>query len=112
MKYKPTTNTTITRNIAEIEKEIGNIYETVAVISKRANQISSDIKEELTSKLAEFTTPSDTLEEVHENREQIEMSRHFERQPKATLIAIQEFLDGNIYHRKPEPEAAPEVKKA
>ena len=107
MKYKSETNTTVTRNIAEIEKKVGNIYETVAIISKRANQISTEVKEELTGKLSEFSNQSDNLEEVFENREQIEMSKHYERLPKPTLIAIQEFIEGNVYYRNPAKDTPP-----
>lgn len=105
MKYKASTNTTITRNTEEIEKKIGNIYETVAVIAKRANQISSEVREELSGKLSEFTSSTDNLEEVFENREQIELSKHYEKMPKPTLYAIEEFMEGNVYFRKPTPEA-------
>ena len=78
----------ITRNMAEFAKETGNVYESVAIISKRANQISVKLKEELNSKLAEFATTVDNLEEVFENREQIEISKYYERLPKPTILAI------------------------
>ena len=113
MKYKSTTNTTITRDLSTLEKKIGNIYETVSVIAKRANQISIEVKEELTGKLSEFSTQTDNLEEVFENREQIEVSRHYERMPKPTLIAIQEYMDGNVYFRNPvkETDSTTDAKK-
>lgn len=106
MDYKKTKapTTTVTRNLNEIDNVTGNIYETVAIISKRANQIGSELKEELNRKLEEFASYTDNLEEVFENREQIEISRFYERLPKPTLIAVQEFQDDQIYYRKPETE--------
>jgi DNA-directed RNA polymerase subunit K/omega len=106
MDYKKTKapTTTVTRNLNEIDNVTGNIYETVAIISKRANQIGSELKEELNRKLEEFASYTDNLEEVFENREQIEISRFYERLPKPTLIAIQEFQDDQVYYRKPETE--------
>ena len=94
----------ITRNMADFANETGNVYESVAIISKRANQISVKIKEELNSKLAEFATTVDNLEEIFENREQIEISKHYERMPKPTLIAVDEFLNDKIYYRNPAKE--------
>jgi DNA-directed RNA polymerase subunit K/omega len=82
-------------------KDTGNIYETVVIISKRANQISADMKHDLDKKLQEFASYSDNLEEVFENREQIEISRYYEKLPKSTLIAIKEFEDGDIYWKNP-----------
>ena len=102
MDYKKTkapTNT-VTRDIMNLCEETGNIYESVAIIGKRANQISADIKQELNQKLQEFATSNDSLEEIFENREQIEISRYYERMPKATLIAIEEFEEGRVHHRK------------
>lgn len=81
-------------------KPTGNIYETVMIIAKRANQISANIKQELSQKLEEFSNYADTLEETFENREQIEISKHYERLPKPTLVAIEEFRNGEIYYRK------------
>ena len=106
MDYKKTKApaTTITRNLNEIDNVTGNIYEAVAIISKRSNQIGSELKEELNRKLEEFASYTDNLEEVFENREQIEISRFYERLPKPTLIAVQEFMDDQIYYRKPEAE--------
>ncbi len=92
----------VTRNMADFAEQTGNVYMSVSVISKRANQISVKLKEELNSKLAEFATTVDNLEEVFENREQIEISKYYERMPKATSLAIEEFLEGNVYLRKPE----------
>ena len=92
-------NTTETKNIKEMANRTGNMYEAVAIMSKRAVQINKDIKEELLSKLAEFATPSESIEEIFENSEQIEVSKFYERLPKGTLIAVQEFLEENIYHR-------------
>jgi DNA-directed RNA polymerase subunit K/omega len=92
---------TVTRDLQELWKDTGNIYETVAIIAKRANQISVEIKQDLSKKLAEFASYNDSLEEVFENREQIEISRYYEKLPKPTLLATQEYLEGNIYWRDP-----------
>ena len=94
----------VTRNMADFAKETGNVYESVAIISKRANQISVKIKEELNSKLAEFATTVDNLEEVFENREQIEISKYYERLPKATNLAVEEFLEGKVFYRMPDED--------
>lgn len=94
----------ITRNVADLAKETGNVYESISIISKRANQISVKIKEELNSKLAEFATTVDNLEEVFENREQIEISKYYERLPKPTNLAIEEFLEGKVMFRMPDAE--------
>ena len=99
--YKSSTNTTVTRDLVNFEEKTGNIYETLVILAKRANHISAEMKEELNEKLAEFASLTDNLEEVFENREQIEISKHYERLPKASLVSIQEFLDGKIYHRNP-----------
>lgn len=94
----------VTRNVADFAKETGNVYESVAIISKRANQISVKLKEELNSKLAEFATTVDNLEEVFENREQIEISKYYERLPKPTNLAVEEFLEGKVMFRMPDEE--------
>ena len=96
----------VTRNIMDLSDETGNIYETVAIIAKRANQISAEIKQDLSKKLAEFASYNDSLEEVFENREQIEISRYYEKLPKPTLLATEEFVEGNIYWRDPSKDAA------
>ncbi|MFA6923155.1 MAG: DNA-directed RNA polymerase subunit omega [Bacteroidales bacterium] len=96
--------TTITRNTKDFGKSSDNFYETVVIISKRANQIASELKEELNSKLEEFSSTTDNLEEIFENREQIEISRFYEHLPKPASIAIREFADGKIYHRNPNNE--------
>ncbi|MFM2016517.1 MAG: hypothetical protein RL007_173 [Bacteroidota bacterium] len=96
--------TTVTRDLRKMDTETGNVYESVAIISKRANQISAELKEELTGKLNEFASHTDNLEEVFENREQIEISKFYERLPKPVNIAIQEFTDGKVYHRNPAKE--------
>jgi len=93
--------TTITRDLDKLEAKTGNIYETVIIVSKRANQISVETKQELNRKLEEFAYYTDNLEEVFENREQIEISKFYERLPKASLIALQEFVDDEIYFRNP-----------
>ena len=87
---------TVTRDVVELWNETNNIYESVAIIAKRANQISIEIKQDLSKKLAEFASYSDSLEEVFENREQIEISRYYEKLPKPTLLATQELLDNNV----------------
>lgn len=97
---------TITRDVMNLCEETGNIYESVVIISKRANQISADIKQELSKKLSEFASTQDNLDEVFENREQIEISRYYEKLPKPTLMATQEFIDGKIYFRNPSKEAS------
>ena len=110
MDYKKTNapTNTVTRDIMNLCKDTENIYETIAIIGKRANQISSDIKQELSKKLQEFASSTDNLDEVFENREQIEISRFYEKMPKPSLIATQEFIDGKIYYRNPAAEAAME----
>ncbi len=97
--------TTITRDIEEVSQNTGNIYEALAVVSKRADQISVSIREELTAKLEEFATHTDNLEEIFENREQIEISKFYERIPKPTAIAMEEYLEGGVYYRNPERSA-------
>ena len=103
MDYKKSKapSNTVTRDILDLSKETGNIYESVAIIAKRANQVSVEIKEDLSKKLAEFASYNDSLEEVFENREQIEISRYYEKLPKPTLLATQEFLEGKVYWRDP-----------
>ena len=96
---------TVTRNVMDLCDETGNIYETVAIIAKRANQIAVQIKEDLSKKLAEFASYNDSLEEVFENREQIDISRYYEKLPKPTLLATQEFVEGKVYWRDPQKDA-------
>ena len=93
---------TITRNLADFAAPTGNVYESVMIIAKRSNQIAADIKQELNHKLEEFSNYADTLEETFENREQIEISKYYERLPKPVLIATKDFQDGKIYYRKAE----------
>ncbi len=106
MDYKKTNapSTTVTRNMIELSDKTGNIYESIAIIGKRANQISVEMKNELSKKLQEFASYNDNLEEVFENREQIEISRFYEKLPKPTLIATQEFVEDKIYYRNPAKE--------
>ena len=101
MDYKKTNAdlTTTTRDLRNLDTTTGNLYESIAIISKRANQISAEMKEELTNKLAEFASHTDNLEEIFENREQIEISKYYERLPKPSLIAINEFMENKIYYR-------------
>ena len=91
----------ISRDLRLIEEKSANIYESIAIISKRANQLSAIQKEELHSKLAEFAPSTDNLEEVFENREQIEISTYYERLPKTTIVAIEEFTNGKVFFRNP-----------
>ena len=98
-------SSTVTRDLRELDVRTDNIYESLVIMSKRANQISNNIKEELHQKLSEFASANDNLEEVFENREQIEISKHYERMPKPTLVAVQEFLENKIYYRNPSKEA-------
>jgi DNA-directed RNA polymerase subunit K/omega len=106
MSYKNNNaeRSTITRDTIKLEENTGNIYESIVQISKRANQISVEMKEELTNKLQEFASSTDNLEEIFENREQIEISKHYEKMAKPVAMAIQEMLDDQIYIRKPEQE--------
>ncbi len=108
MDYRKTNapGSTITRDCKDYDQETGNIYESVMVISKRANQISVELKQELNKKLEEFASYTDNLEEVFENREQIEISKFYERLPKPTLIALQEFTEDKVYHRNPDKQPA------
>lgn len=110
MDYKKSKSpvNTVTRDVVELWKGTNNIYESVAIIAKRANHISIEIKQDLSKKLAEFASYSDSLEEVFENREQIEISRYYEKLPKPVLLATQEFLDGNIYWRDPSKDGVEE----
>lgn len=101
---KKRTNTTITRNTADFCQMTDNIYETVAMLTKRANQISIDMKKELHRKIEEFAQNNDTMEEIYENREQIEIVRRFEQMPKPVLVATDEYLEHNIYYRNPAKE--------
>ena len=97
-----TTNTAETKNLTDIKNKTGNLYESIAIIAKRANQINITLKEELHNKLEEFASHTDSLEEIHENKEQIEISRAYERMPNPSLLATQEFMEEKIYHRKNE----------
>ena len=90
---------TVTRRLVDLDRETGNIYESINIIARRANQISAELKAELNKKLSDFSSPSDTMEETFENREQIEISRYYERLPKPAIIATEEFLDNEIYFR-------------
>ena len=96
---KKLVSNTITRDLSELAKPTGNIYESVVVLSKRANQISIAEKKELMKKLEDFKNDRDTMEEVFENREQIEISRYYERQPKPSLVAISEFQNDEVFFR-------------
>ena len=89
-----------TKELNVIKRKTGNVYESIAIIAKRANQINISLKEELHNKLEEFASHTDSLEEIHENKEQIEISRAYERMPNPALLATQEFLEDKIYYRK------------
>ena len=99
MDKKKVPNNTITRDIKYLAEPTGNIYESVVILYKRANQIALAEKKELTKKLEDFKNDRDTMEEVFENREQIEISKYYERQPKPGLVAIEEFKEGDLYYR-------------
>jgi DNA-directed RNA polymerase subunit K/omega len=99
-----TTNTVETRSLNDIKDKTGNLYESISIIGKRANQINISLKEELHNKLEEFASHTDSLEEIHENKEQIEISRAYERMPNPSLLATQEFMDDKVYFRKNEDE--------
>ncbi|MBS4062694.1 MAG: DNA-directed RNA polymerase subunit omega [Bacteroidetes bacterium] len=101
-----TETTAVTRQKDLFYRQTGNIYETVAILSKRANQISAELKEELNRKIAEFGSSSDNLEEIFENREQIELAKFYEKLPKPTLIAIHEFLNDQVYFRNPHKDTS------
>ncbi|MCF6349991.1 MAG: DNA-directed RNA polymerase subunit omega [Flavobacteriaceae bacterium] len=102
--YKNTdaAQTTVTYDKNEIEAPTQNIYEAISIIAKRASQINVDLKQELVEKLEEFATYNDSLEEIFENKEQIEVSKFYERLPKPTALAVEEWLNNEIYYRKPE----------
>lgn len=91
-----------TKNLSDIREKTGNLYESISIIGKRANQINISVKEELHSKLEEFASHTDSLEEIHENKEQIEISKAFERLPNPAIMATHEFLEDKIYYRKDE----------
>jgi DNA-directed RNA polymerase subunit K/omega len=99
-----TTNVTETKDLNQIKSKTGNVYESISIISKRANQINITLKDELHNKLEEFASHTDNLEEIHENKEQIEISRAYERMPNPSLLATQEFLEDKIYFRKNEDD--------
>ena len=108
MDYKKTNapTNTVTRDMSDFASATGNVYESISIIGKRSNQIAAEMKEELLKKLNEFSSATDNLEEQFENHEQIEISRFYERLPKPTLIAAQEFLDGKVYFRDPSKEVS------
>ena len=91
-----------TKSLIEIKNFTGNLYESIAIIAKRANQINIALKEELHNKLEEFASHTDSLEEIHENKEQIEISKAYEKMPNPAILATSEFIDSKIYYRKNE----------
>ena len=106
MDYKKSNapTNTVTRDMIAFSEDTGNVYETVCIIGKRANQIAVEMKADLEKKLQEFASYNDNLEEVFENREQIEISKYYEKLPKPTLIATQEYIEGKIYYKNPAKE--------
>ena len=106
MDYKKTNAplNTVTRDMIELSEDTQNVYETVCIIAKRSNQIAGEMKHDLEKKLQEFASYNDNLEEVFENREQIEISRYYEKLPKPTLIAAQEYEEGKVYYKNPAKE--------
>ena len=102
-------NNTITRKLTDLDAPTGNIYETVVIIARRANQIASEMKQELTRKLADFSSSNDSLEETFENREQIEISRYYERLPKPVIIATEEFLDHELVYKEGKNDTFKEI---
>ena len=104
-KFQTAATSTVTRNVDKLDTETGNIYESIAILGKRANQIAVEIKEELTNRLEEFAVTGENIEEVYENHEQIQMSKEFERMPKPSAIAIEEMLEDRIVFRRPGEEA-------
>ena len=99
-----TSNIVETKNLNDIKEKTGNLYESISIIGKRANQINISLKEELHNKLEEFASHTDSLEEIHENKEQIEISKAYERMPNPALLATQEFMEGKVYFRKNETD--------
>ncbi|HZH95252.1 MAG TPA: DNA-directed RNA polymerase subunit omega [Flavisolibacter sp.] len=99
-----TTNNVETRDLIQLKSKTGNVYESIAIIAKRANQINITLKEELHNKLEEFASHTDSLEEIHENKEQIEISKAYERMPNPSLLATTEFMEDKVYHRKNEDD--------
>ena len=106
MDYKKSNapTNTVTRDMIALSEDTGNVYETVCIIGKRSNQIAVEMKADLEKKLQEFASYNDNLEEVFENREQIEISKYYEKLPKPTLIATQEYIEGKIYYKNPAKE--------
>ena len=106
MDYKKSNapTNTVTRDMIALSEDTGNVYETVCIIGKRANQIAVEMKADLEKKLQEFASYNDNQEEVFENREQIEISKYYEKLPKPTLIATQEYIEGKIYYKNPAKE--------
>ena len=99
-----TSNVVETKSLVDIKGRTGNLYESIAIIAKRANQINITIKEELHNQLEEFASHTDSLEEIHENKEQIEISRAYERMPNPSLLATTEFLEDKVYFRRNEED--------
>ena len=101
----------VTRDLSVLEEKSGNLYESITVVAKRSNQLSTHLKQELDGKLQEFASVTDSLEEIFENREQIEISKMYERLPKPTALAMAEFLEDRVYFRRVEEEPAEETEE-
>jgi DNA-directed RNA polymerase subunit K/omega len=99
-----TSNNIETRDVNQLKSKTGNLYESISIIGRRANQINITLKEELHNKLEEFASHTDSLEEIHENKEQIEISRAYEKMPNPALLATQEFMEEKVYYRKNEDD--------
>jgi len=98
----------VTRDVQTLEAQCTNLYEAITIVAKRSNQVGTQIKQELDSKLLEFASVTDSLEEIFENREQIEISKMYERLPKPSTLAMEEFIAGRVYYRRPEIESSTE----
>lgn len=94
----------ITRDVEKLEEKCGNLYEAITIVAKRSNQVSTQLKQEVDAKLQEFASVTDSLEEIFENREQIEISKMYERLPKPSTLALEEFLNDKVYYRRVEEE--------
>src|SRR5688500_1681928 len=105
LRRQPSTSNNVeTRNLNDLKLKTGNLYQSISIVAKRANQINISIKEELHNKLEEFASHTDSLEEIHENKEQIEISKAYERMPNPALLATSEFMDDKVYYRKNEDD--------
>ncbi|MBT3962584.1 MAG: DNA-directed RNA polymerase subunit omega [Flavobacteriales bacterium] len=102
----------VTRNVDKMEEKCGNLYEAITIVAKRSNQVGTQLKQELDAKLQEFASVTDSLEEIFENREQIEISKMYERLPKPSALALEEFLEDKVYFRRQEETEEEESEEA